>query len=69
MIYVNKISQTPATDKTVLAKEHVTRNQQILQKDTHVHVITATQETTVKLVGRIKYFDKDVKDLIASIKI
>ena len=63
MLYVNTILQTPATDKTVLVKEHVPRTQQILQKDTHVHVITATQDTTAKVVGRVKYFDKDVKDL------
>ena len=54
MIYVNKISQTPATDKTVLVKEHAPRAQQMLEEDTHAHVITAIQETAVKLVGRMK---------------
>ena len=49
--------------KTVPGKDHVPLIQQILLKDTHAHVISAIQETTVKLVGRLKYFDKDMKDL------
>ena len=63
MMYVNTILQTPATDKTVLVKEHVPRTQDMVQTDTHVRVITATQETTAKQVGRMKHFNKDVEDL------
>ena len=67
MTYVNTILQTPAPINTVLVKEHVPRTHQILQQDTYVNVTPDTQETTVKLVGRIKYFAKDalVKDKIA----
>ena len=35
----------------------------MVQKDIHVRVITATQETTAKQVGRMKHFNKDVEDL------
>ena len=62
MTYVNTFLQTPAPINTVLVKEHVPRTHQILQQDTYVNVISDIQETTVKMVGRIKYFDKDVKD-------
>ena len=55
--YTNNILQTRASDKTVLVKGDVSRTQKILQKDTPVYVITAIQETSVKLVGRMKYFD------------
>ena len=62
MIYVNTILQTPATARIVLVKGNVHQTQPILIKDTPVHAIQVIQETTVKLVGRIKYLDKDMID-------
>ena len=62
MIYVNTILQTPATARIVLVKGHVRQTQPILIKVTPVHAIQVIQETTVKLVGWTKYFDKDMID-------
>ena len=62
MVYVNTILQTPATARIVLVKGNVHQTQPTLIKDTPVHAIQVIQETTVKLVGRKKYFDKNMKD-------